>query len=481
MPHVSIFPVNETHIGVTSEDVSILKEIDDFFQFDVPGSIHMKRQSRFKGWDGRIHLFKRGKLYRGLLPRLLSFCDDNSYTVDNTVPQPVPIQVQGFNTNPPLYDYQEAAVTHGLTTHRAIIKSPTSSGKSLTIHTLITTLHTRTLIIVPTIGLVAQMRKDLLEYGSTEADIQMLKGGEDKTVHKPIAITTWQNVFRLTPDYFNQFGCIVVDEVHLAKSKSLTHIMEMAFKVPFRFGLTGTLNDCEVHQLVLEGLFGSVFTCTNTATLIQQERVTPLNIKMCVLHYPEQVTQQLRRTPYQEEIDFLVAHQARNIFIAELVKKLKGNTLVLFQLVQRHGKVLYDLVSENTSKTIHYIDGNVDADTREAIQYEMEQTSNVILLASYGTTQLGISIKNLHNLVFAHPAKGSIRVLQSIGRVLRKHTSKSSATLYDLVDDLRIGKWTNHTFNHGKLRSEYYAREGFPAQLTEFNLERLSHLRAAKR
>lgn len=470
--------LNDVYISVETDDDSTRKELYDYFTFEPPDAVHMRRNSRYKGWDGRIRLMKsNGRLYRGLLHQLQVFCDDRDYEFINDVPAAIPIDVDTITTNPPLRDYQEHGVRIALRDHRALLVSPTASGKSLIIHTIQDLLGVPILVIVPTKMLVSQMHDDFIDYGMDPTDIQTIIGGKDKIARKRVVISTWHSIYTQPSDYFNTFGAIFVDEVHLAKAKSLTGIMEAATAVPFRFGFTGTLGELKVHHLILEGLFGRTHTLTDTATLIERKQVAAVNIKMCVLDYAPAIKDQYRRASYQDEIDFIVGHEARNLFITQLVRKLKGNTIILCQFVEKHGAILRDMFqTSGDTRPVYYIDGQVKATERDTIRKGMESDDGAILIATYGTTQLGVSIKKLHNLILAHPAKGSIRVLQSIGRVLRLHNSKSTATVYDLVDDLRVAKWRNHTFNHAAKRSEYYADQQFPTQMVTFNLERLTNV-----
>ena len=194
---------------------------------------------------------------------------------------------------------------------------------------------------------------------------------------------------------------------------------------------TGTLDGTQTHRLILEGLFGSVNRVTTTKELMENKTLAKLNIKCIVLQYPEVDCKFMKDQNFQDEVDLIVRDERRNRFIIDLTTHLKGNTLLLFQFVEKHGAVLYDMLKDLDRK-VFYVHGGTDAQTRENIREITEKEKNAIIVASYGTFSTGINIRNLHNVVFSSPSKSRIRVLQSIGRGLRQGTEKSVATLYDL-------------------------------------------------
>ena len=158
-----------------------------------------------------------------------------------------------------------------------------------------------------------------------------------------------------------------------------------------------------------------------------------LKVKIVLIKHEEQLFE-----GYQDEIAYLVEHEGRNKFIRNLAKDLKGNTLILFNYVERHGVPLYEMINSSTDRPVHFVHGGVDVDDREDIRLLTEQSDNAIIVASYGTFSTGINIKRLHNVIFASPSKSRVRNLQSIGRVLRKGQNKSQATLYDIADDILL-------------------------------------------
>ena len=295
--------------------------------------------------------------------------------------------------------------------------------------------------------------------------------GQSRKTDLPIVISTWQSLVNEKKDFFKRFEVVIGDEAHGFKAKSLTSIMTKLVNAEYRIGTTGTLDGTKTHQLVLEGLFGVVKQVTTTKKLMTENHLANLDIHCIVLKYPKEICQQTREYDYQQEIDFLVTNELRNNFLVEMVAKLKGNTLVLYQLVEKHGTILYDLIREKLpNKNVSFIHGGVKTLERERIRNETEVGDSNIIVASYGTYSTGVNIRNLHNIIFASPTKSRIRNLQSIGRVLRKSESKIKANLFDVSDNLTYLSHQNYTWKHLLERIKIYRDEKFDFHVKEFSL-----------
>ena len=247
--------------------------------------------------------------------------------------------------------------------------------------------------------------------------------------------------------------------------------MNKSISCKYRHGFTGTLDGTQTHRLILEGLFGSVNRVTTTKELMDKKTLAKLVIKCIVLQYPEVDCKFMKTQKFQDEVDLIVRDERRNNFIVNLTKHLKGNTLVLFQFVEKHGAVLYDMMKDLNRK-VFYVHGGTDAQTRENIREITEKEKNAIIIASYGTFSTGINIRNLHNVVFSSPSKSRIRVLQSIGRGLRQGTEKSTATLYDIADDFTYKSRQNFTLRHFMERINIYNEEEFDYEIKNLNIEK---------
>lgn len=464
---------------------STAQELSDFFTFKVPGCEFVPSY-RNKMWDGKIRLYNMWNktLYIGLLHYVEAFCESRGYMLENTIRERPEIDVKelvGFLKHLKLpfepRDYQVDAILNGINKKRMLLLSPTGSGKSFIIYGLIryilaTRPDSRVLLVVPTTSLVAQMKSDFKEYGINENWISMIYQGMDKNVDNKIIISTWQSIYKEKKSFFSKFTTVIGDEAHNFKAKSLTSILEKATDAEFRFGTTGTLDGTKTHKLVLEGLFGQVERFTTTKKLMKEKSLAKLNITCLQLEYPEEVRKETKKLKYAEEIDFLISNEKRNKFIRNLVVKQKGNTLVLFQMVEKHGAVLYKLISDavDTNRKVFFVHGGVQTDTREQIRAITEQENDAIIIASYGTFSTGINIKNLLNIVFASPSKSRIRNLQSIGRGLRLKEGKTEANLYDLGDNLSYKSHRNFTLDHMVERIKIYNEEKFDYKIIKVQL-----------
>ena len=176
----------------------------------------------------------------------------------------------------------------------------------------------------------------------------------------------------------------------------------------------------------------------------------------------------------EDEIQFLITNEQRNNFIKNLALDIKGNTLILFSRVETHGLPLYELINNGSddNRKVFFVHGGVDVQEREQVREITERENNAIIVASYGVFSTGISIKNLHNVIFASPSKSRIRNLQSIGRVLRKGSNKDKATLYDISDDCTYNSRKNYTLNHFIERVKIYTEEDFNYEIITINLKK---------
>jgi len=470
MEIVTIKYYDETHIKVDC-DPSTAMEISDYFTFDVPGA---KFSPAYKNrvWDGKIRLFNPMAclLYAGLKDQLITFCNSRQYTVEFDGPfgdtefslYEANQFIEKLQTKYPPRDYQVEAFMHAVRKRRGVLLSPTASGKSLIIYMLSCFYRSKTLIIVPTTSLVHQMASDFEDYGLPKGMIHKIMSGQEKQANEPFVISTWQSIYKLPKQWFQQFDVVIGDEAHLFKAKSLTSILTKLNQCKYRFGFTGTLDGTQTHKLVLEGLFGPVRKIITTAELMEQKHVAELMIKALVLKYPDDIRKLISGADYQAEMDFLVKHTPRNKFIKNLTLSLTGNSLLLFQYVDKHGKILFDMISQEViDRKIYFISGSVDGEKREEIRKLIETEENAIVVASYGTSSTGINIRNLSNVIFASPSKSRIRNLQSIGRGLRLSDTKSTATLYDIADDLSWKNKKNHTILHFIERIRIYNEEKF--------------------
>ena len=486
--------LNEVHIEIDASEFHMLKELVDYFTFKVPGAEFMP-SFKNKVWDGKIRMFNpiNRKLYLGLLNHLDYFCRKNNYTVEfendltdtNFSIENLAELVRHINPHsqgkPIGYrDYQLDAIHHSIVNNRTLLVSPTASGKSLIIYTLCRfyNMHPKVkskkiLIIVPTVSLVQQMYGDFKDYGwNVEKYCHKISAGIDKNTDKKVVISTWQSIYKMGFDYFDQFGVVIGDECHLFKANSLNKIMDKMTNCKYRFGTTGTLDGTKTHKLVLSGMFGDVKQVTTTKALIDSKTLADFRINSIVLKYKPEDCKYIKTLKYSDEVEWIVTNPRRMAFIKDLTLTLKGNTLVLYNFVEKHGIPMHKMIEDaaEEGRKVFFVSGNVKADVREEIRHTTELESNAIIVASYGTFSTGINIRNLHNVVFTSPSKSRIRNLQSIGRGLRKGNGKTSAVLYDITDDLRYKTYMNFAIRHFYERINIYNEEKFEFKINEVNL-----------
>jgi len=457
----------------------ILREVSDHFTYFAPNyKFHPKFRSRV--WDGKIRLvnLQSGLVYAGLAKRIKKFCDSRNYQLtfdrelvyDNVSEHEILSHINKLKI-PEKFDkrdYQIESVIKCIRTGRRTLLSPTSSGKSLIIYFIATwySKHKK-LIIVPTIQLVNQMEGDFRDYGFKGKIHKSTDGlSRENNIDADVVITTWQSLnngkTKMKPQWYKQFGVVFGDEAHGAKATSMIEIMCNLKDCKYRFGTTGTLDDQPLNQATIEGLFGPQYSSISTKEMIERGFASKLKIKCIVLRYQKHETQIVKDMDYNSEVDFLVNHNKRNEFIKNLTLSLKGNRLVFFRL-RDHGERIYSELQDSEVSNVFHIDGTVDVESREDIRKTMETTNDAILVASLGTTSTGTNIKRLHHMIAASPSKSKIKVLQSIGRMLRLHEEKEQkgAILYDIVDDLSHGKKQNFTLKHFIERCKIYDQEQF--------------------
>ena len=487
MSHLSISKKNEVYLQIES-DPHVYYELSDQFTFEIPGAKFMP-QYRSRYWDGKIRLFnvKNGEIYVGLLDKIQKFCEDHEYTyefLDNKffgtpfeVNENISYEgVKDYMTSISKYsprEYQVEGVYDALRHNRRLLISPTASGKSLMIYSIVRYYVERqqnTLIVVPTTSLVEQMYKDFADYGwDVGSFCHKIYAGKERETDSQVIITTWQSIYKLPRKYFERFSVVIGDEAHQFKSKSLISIMTKLHKAKYRFGFTGTLDGTQTHKWVLEGLFGPSYKIIKTDELMKKGHVAKLDINVLLLKHPAS-----KFETFEDEVQYIINHDQRNKFIRNLALDLKGNTLILYSRVETHGRVLYDMINSNVleQREVFFVHGGVVAEDRENVREITEKEDNAIIIASYGTFSTGINIKNLHNVIFASPSKSRIRNLQSIGRVLRKGSNKTKATLYDIADDISYKTRRNYTLNHLVERIKIYNEENFNYDIISIPLKK---------
>lgn len=491
MSHVTLSKINNSYIKIsTSRDIAL--ELYEKFSFYVPGYEYSPKY-KMGYWSGKVSLFdaRNGHIYAGLVGDVLSYCTTNGYDVvidkelknsfwDEKITREffmewikqIPVCDSDGELIEPYY-YQLAGIFKGMKFKRQILKSATGTGKSLIIYLLCRYMQQvvkgRILLLVPNVGLVEQMFTDFRDYSQQDPEwkvfqnVSKIYSGQDKTGLNEIVVSTWQSLQKIgkskdafPKEWFEQFAAIIVDEVHLADSSEIKRILELCNLADYRIGLSGTLDKDDLSDHTVRGLLGPVTVIQTTKQAMEDGYISKLNINQLILHYPKG---QKKLEDYQAEMDFVCAHESRNKFIVNLATTLKGSTLILVNFVEKHGDILYEqLKAQAGDRKVFYIKGSVSGEDRNAIRAMIEKEVDPITIATYGSFSTGSNVKNIDNVILGHSSKSMVRVLQTIGRGLRKSKTKTHCNLYDIVDFIRS---KCHSLNHAEERLKLYREEGF--------------------
>ena len=502
--------MNESY-GKLIGDIEDIMNLWDHFAFYVPGYRFMPGYKNGT-WDGMIRLINLSQktFPVGLLNKIVSYCSDSNiqcyadsqYTTSNNLTEN---EIHSFIHDRKYFskkkeifprEDQIRAVTRAILENRCINICPTSFGKSLCIfiEALWHIQHNRkVMIVVPNVNLVAQFKNDIIDY-CTNSDgefvdlpaIQEIHAGYTKEVADDIdiVITTWQSIYKLDSSWLNQFGCIILDEAHKGKASCIREVYDNATQVKYRTGWTGSLKNSSLTALQAEALIGPSETITDTATLMESGVIADLTVQLVCFKYPDSTVDELGnyfetkskitdKGTYADEIKFLESYYQRNQMILKLTGCFNKTGLILYNHI-KHGKELVRLATEMfPDRNIYRIDGTIvecngiKYKTYEELKSKIENENDAILICSFGVFSTGISIKNIHYIVFSVPIKSYVRTIQSIGRGLRISASKNKVQLIDIVDDLctktKTGKTKreNYAYKHFKERFCTYAEQKF--------------------
>jgi superfamily II DNA or RNA helicase len=510
--NITVSKINESYLKIASENYEVLTDIENHFKFR-PNGYKFNPKFKAKIWDGWIRLFSPTKrvLSFGLLKFLHELCEEKGYTVsydnfdsesliDSTktikevtdyISDGLVLTSDGIPLEP--YIYQLDTVHKCLQEKRLLVLSPTASGKSLIIYCVIRMLlrdENRILLVTPNISLVKQMASDFADYSTddngfdSDRDVSLLFAGQEKTNLKPITISTFQSIAgnkngeKVERGWFAQFDCVIVDEAHTAESVSIQYILENSINASYRLGFTGTVDNTKTNIMTLNANLGETHRVISTKKLMDDDKVTKLQIKSILLKYSKETDSLFKKTKnqpkpeYHTEIDYLIAHEKRNKLIRSIALNTKGNTVILTTRVGAHLIPLYDLIKQiSGDRKVFMYHGEIHPDEREKIRKEIDDYSDCIVVSNYQTMSTGINIKSLSNIIFASPIKTSIKVLQSIGRVLRKYDGKDICTLYDIGDQLTSGTASNYTYDFFLGRLKIYMEENFEYKVTQIQIE----------
>lgn len=484
---------NESYVTLGCDE-DLNNKFYNLFSAYMPG---YRFNPRFKNhlWDGKVHCYSpiTQTLPIGLVRNLIQYCQSKNINyeledygdMDDVIDKAemekiVNSFIDGFNAR----DYQINAVYEALTHKKGVLLSCTGSGKSLMIYTFLRYLLqekniTRMCLIVPSVSLVEQMYSDFRDYGweELEDNVEMLYSGQKPTFKKPILISTWQSLEKEDKEFFEVYEAVVVDECHQAKANVVSKILKSAHNAIYKIGTSGTLPTELSEQLQINAVLGNVLFELKSNELIQRGYLTKLDIASIFLKYPEEFIKENKDRTYQEEVKMVEEYENRN----SVLKFVLGHTPVTHNVLilvnhRNHLTTVKDYLETNyPDKKVSIITGDVKAKEREAIRTNLEYEDGTILLATYQTMSTGINIPKLHAVMLYSNSKSRIKVLQSIGRGLRKHNTKSKVIIYDIIDDLsystrngRVKK--NYCMQHYDERLQYYIEQEFPVVSISVNV-----------
>jgi superfamily II DNA or RNA helicase len=491
---IKFVKLNETYIKIVC-DKSALEEISEQFKF-VQKNYQYTPQGK-KGWDGVIKMIntKNGNFLSGLLKVVIlkfkelgyhqftfeGFENSTSEYTENGILEA--LDEFKLPDDRQLREYQLNAILTCLLGQRRICIAATNAGKSLILYAISRILiesDKKVLIVVPTVLLVSQIYADFEAYAKNdefeiEPNYHTITAGYAKTSPKSCYISTRDSISAIPKEnlseYLEKFDAILVDEVHGADAKTMATIVEKTINAKYKMGFTGTLHDSKIHELKLLGLFGTIKKIVSTKELIDSGYAAKLKIKCIILQYSDEMRYLVSGMEYSDELDIIIGSDSRNNFITNLSDKLGGNNLILIRFVEKHAKILQENFDKKNNKKTYLLTGDTDKDEKLFVKEHLETVTNCNLMGSYGLLSTGVSITNLNNLIFASPAKSKVRVLQSIGRMLRKNKNKTNAVVYDLVDDMTHDGRYNHMMRHFKERLEHYKNEGFDIEIIKVNIK----------
>ena len=354
-----------------------------------------------------------------------------------------------------------------------------NSGKSL-IQYIICRWHMnhgrRFCLIVPSINLVEQMASDFRDYAKNDDSfnvddvVQLVYNKKAREIDETKStISTWQSMVLFDDYIINGYDLMLIDETHRARSAQITKLLKSAKNVPYKIGLTGSLDGEVINTLTIMSVLGDIYHVTTTKELQAEGTLSDLLIYCITIKHQKTDCKSLRAEDmrgYADEVKFITNNEKRNRLIRNLACSLEGTTMVIFKH-KDHGKALYELIKEKVgdSRDVYYIDGDVSE--REDIRQALNKKSGGILVSSVGTTATGLNIPSIRHIILTNPSKSRVQTIQAIGRSLRTAKDKEMAYVYDIIDDLSFGRHKNYTLKHALIRFGIYNEQGFNTKFSE--------------
>lgn len=475
---------DEVNVKIEGLELADRKTLMKMFEYEKPGARYLP-SVRLGRWNGKISYFSiGGATYINLLPEILPLLDQAGYDIEmddqRTYQQTFNFTQVSANTfskytwpkgHPKggqpieLRDYQVEVINRFLENPQSIQEVATGAGKTITTAALSYSIehYGRSIVIVPNKSLVTQTEED---YRNVGLDVGVYFG-DRKEWGKKHTICTWQslnNLLKLTQskeaectiqEFIEDVVCIMVDEVHMAKADALKTLLTGVFsQVPIRWGLTGTIPKAKYEAQALYVSLGNVIGKLSASELQDKGVLAQCHVNIV------QLQDHVEFTNYQSELKHLLEDKLRLDTIAELILKIKdsGNTLILVDRVMA-GKELVDRLPNAV-----FVSGETKLTERKEEYDEVATSSDKIIVATYGVAAVGINIPRIFNLVLLEPGKSFVRVIQSIGRGIRKAEDKDFVQIWDITSSCKFAK------RHLTQRKAFYKEANYP-----FDMEKLTY------
>ena len=491
---------DEVNIKVEGLELGTRKKLVDRFKYEIPGARYLPAV-RLGRWDGKVALFQLGgSSYINLLPDILPIIVGDGYDVeiDDRRQYSNQVEFDEFREDtfahrvwpaghpqagqPIMFrDYQVEIINNFLQNPQSIQEIATGAGKTIMTAalSLMAEKYGRSVVIVPNKSLVTQTEAD---YRNLGLDVGVYFGDRKEIGHTH-TICTWQSLnillknsegrnsedepasFRLVKDptdfiiddLVNGVALVMVDEVHMAKADALKTLLSGIFaRVPIRWGLTGTIPKEDYAAVSIFCTLGPVVGKLSASELQDAGHLAQCHVNIV------QLQDHVEYKDYQSELKYLTTTTERIAYLARLVDKIKegGNTLVLVDRIET-GKILQTELSTLFSllkdkPDVAFVSGSTKAADRKDEYDEVATATNKIIIATYGVAAVGINIPRIFNLVLVEPGKSFVRVIQSIGRGIRKAEDKDFVQIWDITSTCKFAK------RHLTKRKAFYKEANYP-------------------
>ena len=485
MPECILQIRDEVNVKIANLDVQTRRLLTNKFKFEVPGARYLPAV-RLGRWDGKVSYFSlAGSTYINLLPDIIPLLEDNGYDIsiddtrnysnkfsfdqitltsfiEHTWPQGHPEQGQPVE----LRDYQVDIINRFLANPQCIQEVATGAGKTLMTAALSASVQSygRSIVIVPNKSLVTQTERD---YGNLGLDVGVYYG-DRKELGRRHTICTWQSLNVLLKntesgntditigEFIEDVVCVIVDEVHMAKADALKSLLTgIMSHIPIRWGLTGTVPKEDYNRLALLCTLGPVVGQLSASELQDQGVLAQCHVNIV------QLADHKEFANYQSELKYLLENSERLDYIGSLIERVRGtgNTLILIDRVAA-GQALVSRIRDAV-----FVSGATKGTERQEEYDEVATASDKVIVATYGVAAVGINIPRIFNLVLIEPGKSFVRVIQSIGRGIRRASDKDFVQIWDITSSCKFAK------RHLTQRKNFYRDANYP-----FDLEKVNYL-----